>query len=324
MDTNYEPSEAKVNDFATPCDRPTVAVVIPTFNQARFIADAITSVLAQTRSADEIIVVDDGSTDNPADVVARFPTVQFIRQDNRGPSGARNTGLRGSQATYILFLDADDRLLPTAIEAGLTFIHSRPDCGFVYGGYRHISEAGEPTSPDRVRPIDGDCYLALLRGNRIVMHATVLYRRDCVVAAGGFDETLWRAEDYDLYLRMAQRYPVASHSTIVAEYRRHGQNASRNSVEQLKVVRKLFDRWDAVTDAAGRAALREGRKKEESYYIYAMLDEVRSHWSNRHGIRILAKDFAQVAWYSPFLTARMLLGALTRRGKKLFSRFISV
>ena len=97
-------------------DGMTVAVIIPTFNHARFLAEAIKSVLAQTRPADEIIVVDDGSTDDPAAVVAKFPTVRLIRQDNRGLSAARNTGLRNCKASHIVFLDADDRLLPTALE----------------------------------------------------------------------------------------------------------------------------------------------------------------------------------------------------------------
>jgi hypothetical protein len=97
----------------------TVAVIIPTFNHARFLAEAIMSVLAQTRPPEEIMVVDDGSTDDPANVVAQFPTVQFIRQDNRGVSAARNKGLRSCMTSHVIFLDADDRLLPTAIEAGL-------------------------------------------------------------------------------------------------------------------------------------------------------------------------------------------------------------
>src|ERR1700691_6773469 len=81
----------------------TVAVIVPTFNHAHFLADAIGSVLAQTRQVDEIIVVDDGSTDDPATVVAQFQTVQLIRQEHRGLSGARNTGLRNCKSRYVVF-----------------------------------------------------------------------------------------------------------------------------------------------------------------------------------------------------------------------------
>ena len=104
-----------------------VAVIIPTYNHARYLADAISSAIAQTRPADEIIVVDDGSTDNPATVVDRFPGVHFIQQENRGRSAARNAGLRTCTSSHVVFLDADDRLLPNAIEDGLSCAAEHPD-----------------------------------------------------------------------------------------------------------------------------------------------------------------------------------------------------
>ena len=131
-------------------NRLTVAVIIPTFNHARFLADAIDSVLAQTRQADEIIVVDDGSTDDPAGVVARYSRVQLIRQNNRGLSAARNTGLWSCRTSHVVFLDADDRLLPIALKTGLTCITEKPDCAFVHGAHRLISEDGRPIGPDPI------------------------------------------------------------------------------------------------------------------------------------------------------------------------------
>jgi glycosyltransferase involved in cell wall biosynthesis len=169
-------------------DGRTVAVIIPTYNQARFLADAIESVLAQNRQADEIIVIDDGSNDDPAAVVVQFPTVRLIRQDNRGPSAARNTGLRNCRTSHIVFLDADDRLLSTALETGLTCMAAHPDCAFVYGGHRLISEDGRPLW-DSVRPIVGDTYLAFLRLNLAGPPMTALFRRDCLSAVDGFDES---------------------------------------------------------------------------------------------------------------------------------------
>src|ERR1035437_8563776 len=181
----------------------TIAVIIPTFNHARFLADAISSVLAQTHPADEIIVVDDGSTDDPAVVVAEFPGVRLIRQENRGLSAARNTGLRSCGTSHVVFLDADDRLLSIALEAGLDSAARRPDCAFVYGGYYQISTDGSTRGPDCLISVVGDGYLDLLRFNVIGMSATVLYRRKCLVEEGGFDETEQKCEDYELYIRMA-------------------------------------------------------------------------------------------------------------------------
>ena len=153
---NSELAEAAVDDAARPSDGATVAVIIPTFNQARFLAEAIMSVLAQTRPANEIIVVDDGSTDGPANVVVPIPkgTADPTRQ-SWTVSGTQ-PGLRSCSASHIVFLDADDRLLPTALEAGLLALRSDPTARFVYGALRIISENGHPIESNLFIPVDGD------------------------------------------------------------------------------------------------------------------------------------------------------------------------
>lgn len=300
----------------------TVAVIITAFNQARFLGDAISSVMAQTRPADEVIVVDDGSTDDPATVVVQFEKVRLIQQETRGVSAARNAGVRSCKTSHVVFLDSDDRLLPAAIETGLACIAARPDCAFVYGGYRHISEDGRPIVPDCYTLIDGDAYPALLRANVIAMHASVLYRRDCLLAVNGFDETLPRAEDYDIYLRIAQIYPIASHPEIIAEYRKHGHGMTNNSVEQLRMSLQLLDRHDAriTVDALARGALRDGRANLREFYVAAMITEASKRWKTRHKVGILARDVVQAAQWSPRITIRLLAGVLGRRALKLLPR----
>ncbi len=115
-----------------------VSVVIPCYNQSNFLGEAIESVLAQTYRHFEIIVIDDGSPDNTAEVAVRYPDVRYIRQENQGLSGARNTGFRESQGKYLVFLDADDRLLPGALQAGINCLHIHPECAFVSGHHRYI------------------------------------------------------------------------------------------------------------------------------------------------------------------------------------------
>src|SRR4051812_16000050 len=110
-----------------------VTVVIPCYNQARFLGEAIESVLRQTHRAREVVVVDDGSTDGTAAVAARYPDVQLIRQPNRGLAAARNRGLAESRGAYLVFLDADDRLLPRALEVGLRCLMDHPLVAFAYG-----------------------------------------------------------------------------------------------------------------------------------------------------------------------------------------------
>jgi glycosyltransferase involved in cell wall biosynthesis len=101
-----------------------VSVVIPCYNQARFLGEAIESVLSQSYRAFEVVVVDDGSTDNTSEVVARYAGadagVRLIRQENRGLAGARNRGLAEAEGEYVVFLDSDDRLLPDALQVGVT------------------------------------------------------------------------------------------------------------------------------------------------------------------------------------------------------------
>ena len=317
-----EPARKRLDEGNVPRNGMTIAVIIPTFNHARFLPESIMSVLAQTRRADEIIVVDDGSTDDPATVVTQFQTVRLIRQDNRGLSAARNKGLWNCKANYVVFLDADDRMRPTALEAGLSCITSRPDCAFVYGGHRLISEEGHFLLSDIVRPINGDAHHALARSNRVGPPAAALYRRNCLIAVNGFDEALRRCQDYDLYLRMAQRYPIASHSTVVAEYRKHGQAMSNDFVEMLKEVLLVLDLDEGrnATDALGRAALREGRAHYRNFYVSRMLDAAFVRWRMRHDIGILVRDMIQAARWSPFFAARRLLNGLGRRARKVLPR----
>ena len=312
-----KPLGTVLDEPGLPVAEPTVAVIIPTFNHAHFLGDALESVLAQTYPAEEIIVVDDGSTDDPAAVVAQFATVRLIRQENRGLSAARNAGLWNCRSRYAVFLDADDRLLSTALEAGLTCITSHPDSAFVYGGHRLISEDGQLIWSDILRPISGDAHLEFARKNLVGPPAAVLYRRDCLLAVNGFDEALRRCQDYDLYLRLAHRYPIASHPTIVAAYRKHANAMSNDFVEMLKEILLVFDLDEArVATEVHSAALREGRAHYRSFYVSRMLSAASVRWRACHDIRTLVRDLTQAARWSPYLVMHKLLGGLRRHAKE--------
>src|SRR5919112_291203 len=141
---------------------PLVSVVIPCYNQAHFLGEAIESVLAQSYPNFEIIVVDDGSTDDTSEVAGRYPKVRLVRQENQGLSGARNAGLARSEGEYVVFLDADDRLLPEALETGLEYLDAHSECAFASGRYRFIGGDGSFLNPHRHRFVDKDSYVALL------------------------------------------------------------------------------------------------------------------------------------------------------------------
>jgi glycosyltransferase involved in cell wall biosynthesis len=254
-----------------------VAVVIPTYNHSRFLADAIASVERQTIRAAEIIVIDDGSTDHPEDVVAQFPRVRFIRQDNRGLAAARNTGLGAVRSDRVVFLDADDLLAPDAIESGLACFRHHPDAAFVYGAHRVVNAEGVPISGVKFNELHPDPFATFLMGNPVGMHATVLYDRERIVACGGFNETLRRCEDYDLYLRLSLRYPVASHPTLVADYRWHGANMSADFMRMLKGVLRLQGAFAELArqDPVRAQAFDVGRGIWRAHYSQRYLDRMR-------------------------------------------------
>lgn len=254
-----------------------VAVVIPTYNHSHFLADAIASAKHQTVSAAEIIVVDDGSSDHPENVVAQFPGAQFIRQNNKGLAAARNTGLRAASSDKVAFLDADDVLAPDAIQSGLACFRAHPDAGFVYGAHRMVNAKGEPTSKVKFEETGHDAFTSFLRGNCIGMHATVLYDRRRLVACGGFNEVLRRCEDYDLYLRLSLEHPVASHPTLVADYRWHGANMSTDIMGMLKSVLSVQGSFAefARRDPTRSHAFDEGRQIWRDYYSKQCLEQIR-------------------------------------------------
>jgi GT2 family glycosyltransferase len=214
-----------------------VSVIIPCFNHAEFLGDAIESVLAQTHPNFEIVLVDDGSTDNTADVAKRYPTVSYTRQQNSGRSAARNTGLRDSHGEFVAFLDADDRFLSHALQTGLDCLAEHPECAFVSGHCRVIDTTGSVLDAPRQRCIEHDHYVELLRGGTYIWcPASVLYRRRVFEFAHGFDPAMVPVEDYDLYLRITKNFPVHCHERVIAEYRQHSSNTSRDLARMQKAA----------------------------------------------------------------------------------------
>jgi len=216
-----------------------VSVIVPCYNGASFLEEALRSALSQSYPDVEIIVVDDGSTDNSAEIAQRFP-VRYIRQENRGLTPTRNRGVRESRGSYIVFLDADDRLKPEAIEAGIRLLERNPECAMAVGDHTFISAEGTFLAGSRKNVLAAHHYEALLKSNFIEMISTVLFRRDVFETVGGFDTSLRVAEDYELYLRVARSYPVCCHSAVVAEYRIHASNASHNSELMLTMTLQVL------------------------------------------------------------------------------------
>jgi glycosyltransferase involved in cell wall biosynthesis len=263
-----------------------VSVIIPCYNQANFLGEAIESVIGQSYARIQVIVVDDGSSDNTREVAGRYEQVEIISQENRGLSAARNVGARASRGEYLVFLDADDRLMEKAFEAGVSALEAHPLCAFVSGQYNLIAADGSHIPSSRRPPVDAEHYIELLRGNYIGMHATVMYRRAALDSAGGFDTSLRACEDYDLYLRMARSFPVHSHRAIVAEYRQHDANMSKDYILMMETsLSVLRSQWKYVKgDQKRREAYKEGIRFWQDYCARGLVKQLRgSLRAGEHG-----------------------------------------
>ncbi|HEV7683233.1 MAG TPA: glycosyltransferase [Pyrinomonadaceae bacterium] len=217
-----------------------VSVIIPTYNYGHFIAEAIESVLAQSYRNFEIIVIDDGSTDSTKDVVSSFPEVRYLPQANQGIAPARNAGLLASRGEFLVFLDADDRLLPDALTLGIALLKANPECAFVSGQWELISKNGKSLPSPPINCIQSDHYRAFLHSNYVGTVGQVMFRRSILEAANGFDTSVPGCDDFELYLRLTRSYPVQCHDKVVLQHRRHGSNTSGKRDMMLQSALRIY------------------------------------------------------------------------------------
>ena len=204
---------------------PRVSALIPCYQMAHRVADAVASVLAQEGDPVEVLVVDDGSRDDPAAALARFGgRVRLHRQENRGVAAARNTAARLATGEWLAFLDADDRWLPHKTRASLEALDRRPAARFLYGQALGESADGPRVLLGRRRPgleHEGRVLVSLLSTGNLVPNLTGMVHREAFEAVGGVDEALRAGEDYDLWLRLAERFEAAYVAQPLALYHMH-------------------------------------------------------------------------------------------------------
>jgi glycosyltransferase involved in cell wall biosynthesis len=209
-----------------------VTVIIPTYNRAQFIADAIRSVQAQTVTDVEIIVADDGSTDNTAEIVSGFgPSVTYLCLQHRGqPAASRNSGLRYARGEFVAFLDSDDLYFPHKLALQMAAFDAHPGVGLVYSDACFFHH--DPARPighrlDGLPKPTGNVFPTLLTCN-FLSTTTVLIRRSCLDVVGEFDENpeFIAVEDYDFWLRIAAKFPIVFAPGAVGAIRHHNQNIS--------------------------------------------------------------------------------------------------
>lgn len=255
---------------------PKVSVIIPAFNQARFLREAVDSVLGQTLRDFEIIVVDDGSTDNTPEVAQSFTDrrVRYVCQENRGLAGARNTGIAMSSGEFIAFLDSDDTYSPHKLELQTDSLSEHPAVGLVASGYQYVDEAGKLLGEERPwLNCPKPTLESLLLGGLTAVHA-VLIRRAWLERVGMFDASFRAAEDMDLWYRLGLAgCEMEWVPAIACQYRIHGQNMSRGVKAHYRALYTALDKVFASSELPG-----ELRERRNRVYAQAKLGETGRHY----------------------------------------------
>jgi len=222
-----------------------ITVVIPCYNHAQYLPDAIASVLQQTRAASEIIVVDDGSTDDTAKVAASFgDAICYLYQPNGGLSAARNTGIRAAGGDYIGLLDSDDLWLPDYLSVLGAMLDDEPRLGAVYGGSQFVDAGARPLSQTVTKTYPPEALHSVLVRGAFFPPSAVVMRKTALEQVGLFDTGLRACEDWDMWLRISAQFPFGGSSRVLALYRMHGNNMtadlSRMQESHHRVVAKHF------------------------------------------------------------------------------------
>jgi glycosyltransferase involved in cell wall biosynthesis len=201
-----------------------VSVIIPAYNCEHTLAIALKSAIDQTYTHTEIIVIDDGSTDSTRNVVKSFPGVIYIYQENKGPSAARNTGIRQSTGNLIAFLDADDYWLPHKLERHVEKFVKNIQLGLCASASlcTYLSDTGSEIQGmhNTVHPLKHGKMKRMLQLHNLFATTTVVVRRECFADVGLFDETVSFAEDWDMWLRISHKYPVSYIDEPLCHYQR--------------------------------------------------------------------------------------------------------
>lgn len=232
---------------------PTVSIIIPVYNNERFLKEAIESILTQNYRNIEIIIVNDGSTENLSKIAKTYNGVcKWVNQTNKGPANARNTGLKFATGKYINFLDSDDLFLPGKLDIHLKFLETHPNIDLVYSdGFKfkinsYSQELSVPLSENgdlKKGKLKFNTYISeLIVHNIFPIHAPLI-KRSCLIDVGGFDENLTACEDWDLWFRIAEKYNFYFLDGYLIKYRdTPGSNSSdflRNYKELNKVMGKI-------------------------------------------------------------------------------------
>lgn len=299
---------------AAPNGLPRVSVVIPTYNSAAMVKEAIESALAQSYSDFEIVVIDDGSTDDTEGVVRQYgDRVRYFKQENQGVSAARNAGIKHSSGEYVAFLDSDDLWLPEKLAEQIPLFDDDPKLGLVYSDWAVVSgNAMLQTSYLKDLPASSGYVFDELIQSGFILTSGVVLRRACVDDVGAFDKSLAIAQDYDLWLRISYRWKVQLVDKCLFTKRSCdgslSSNLAKTAMERIALFQKMLrdlpgmtprsrqlvrrqlalNYWDVGYDQFDGLSLREARKN----FILSL----QCGWTNAKTLAYLAATYLPVAF----------------------------
>lgn len=292
---------------------PKVSVIIPTYNRAKYLAVAIQSILGQTYSNFEIIIVDDGSTDNTREVVDNFndSRIKYIYQENQWAAAARNNGIRASSGEYLTFLDSDDILMENAIMKGVQILDEHPEVAFSYTQNYTVDESGQIIGLQKkgqkhtcVRDGTEQIREFLIDGHHIGVCATMM-RRDCLFKVGLWDTTFRHGSvDFDLLVRLAKKYSVAFIDEPAGKVRVHPDSIT--GIRDLSELERTNSRiFESIFKDPEVGQLFSGLRSKAYFRLYLRLalnaytrkDRKTSNLYFTKALKVSQKDFIKGLWF---------------------------
>lgn len=235
-------------------NNPLVSVIVPTYNRDHIIIDALKSIFNQTYRPLEIIVIDDGSTDNTKSVVQNWAqayrnentlSVRYIHQTNQGGNPARNHGIKEASGKFIAFLDSDDLWHANKLEKQMAVMQSASDIGGVYCGLRHVFlESGVIQPPSPRKYPDGDLLHKILIHDVTAPTSTYLIRAEAFEKVGSFDKDLLARQDWDMWIRLATQYKIGVVPEVLVDYREHeGVRTASNPQKEINAYKAIMGKY---------------------------------------------------------------------------------
>ncbi len=297
-----------------------VSVIMPVYNRENLVSQSIESVLGQTYQKIELVLINDGSSDNSLNILTeyknRFPEkIKLINQPNQGQINARNHGIKISKGKYIAFLDSDDLWLPDKLEEQIPLF--KDDVGLVYGGVELIDESGATTGFDPCDPaIQGKIFPYLLVKNRMT-GGSVVVLREALEEVGVFDTEFRAAENWDLWLRICKQFQARLVDKPVVKYRLHENNMSKDMMLMQEAKRQIMAKHCDKHSPDSVIARYSKMAEADLFYRLGV------YYFSREQFGRAIRNFLRVMVISPLYEdtlARLLRSILGRRGNRMLRK----